>query len=91
MQPLIFETEPVMDYWDAEDSGSALILTVDPAEGHEKREYGGEFVRLQSWTEFPEELAFECDKSSADDMRRMHPILGQLIGRRVRVTVEVLD
>lgn len=82
MDPLTFEG--VVEHH-IEDSGQALILDVDDG----RTEPGGESVTLASWAQECPDVFF--NRYDDDDIRRAHPVLGQLIGRRVRVTVEVLD
>ena len=66
----------------AEDSGQALIVEVD--DGVDENE--GWFVRVQSWNETLH------DEAAPKQERFAHPKwVRELHGRRIRVTVEVLD
>lgn len=63
---------------DVEDAGMAKIATLTPGEG----DPSAMFVRLQSWDD-PSERGQDGDP--------VHPTFDELLGRRVRVTVELLD
>jgi hypothetical protein len=62
-----------------EDGGAALITQVV----QDKEPDSGMFVRLQSWNA-------EAMKRALPTKEDMHPELSALIGKRVRVTIEVL-
>lgn len=68
--------EGVVDLESTEDSGQALVCGVTADDDIEE----GMFVRLQSW----------YDRMGGDPAPE-HPELTSLIGKRVRVTIEVLD
>ena len=63
-----------------EDGGQALIYSQDPLIETGPGADGKFFVRLQSW-----------DDKDFQDKDRAHQSMRALIGRRIRVTVEVLD
>lgn len=64
-------------HWD----DGAHSLTVEPLDAARPQPESGMFVRLMSWHQE------ECSRNAA----KYHPQLAQLLGKHVRVTVEVLD
>lgn len=68
------------DAIEVEDGGQALIATLGDSEDE------GLFVKIQSWTNL-------LDRYKYDDsaLATMHPDFAELAGKRVRVTIEVID
>lgn len=64
--------------WD--DGGQSLCLEVFPEHAGREQEYDGFFIRLMSWR----------DGCARGDLTG-HPVLARLLGKRVRITVEVVD
>lgn len=70
----------VVDY-DKEDGGQALIATIYEQEGVSEDNENGMFVRIQSWHTDADELPEE----------ERHPMAMKLAGKKVRVTIEVIE
>jgi hypothetical protein len=80
MEPIVFEEE-LVDV-DTEDAGMAKIGHIYSRAGVDDPNAGQLFVRIQSWSE-PNELTPLADPT--------HPEFEQLVGKRVRVTIEVIE
>jgi hypothetical protein len=84
MDKMIFEGN--VEY-STEEGGQALILELDDG----RDEPGPEpCVTLSSYTPVLPGIVF-FNRYDVDDIRSAHPVLGRLIGQRVRITVEVLS
>ena len=68
------------DDLDTEDSGMAKIIHIH---GPDVDAEEGFFVRLHSW--------YEWKELNGEEIPPFHPLIAQLFGRRVRVTVEILE
>jgi hypothetical protein len=68
------------DILDTEDSGMAKIIQISDDDGMADE---GFFVRLHSW--------YEWKKLGNEEIPPFHPLIAQLFGKRVRVTVEILE
>ncbi len=73
---LIFQTEGMVDI-STEDGGCAMIAENLPIDTENSDEDNGMFVKIQSWDERDEDEA--------------HLDMKKLDGKRVRITIEVLD
>jgi len=87
MTKIIFEAK--VDGADVEDGGAAVILSPD------WKVTGGDdniFVRIQSWDEnFYDHPNYKDNASKYENYKLGHQSIQELMGKKVRVTVEVID
>lgn len=78
--------ENFFDNIEVEDGGQALIYHVEQDDGQEQ----GFFVQLRSWGTL-DAGAERVHESDAPLLKRLHPKFAEFAGKRIRVTVEVVD
>lgn len=81
--------ESVLSDVDYEDGGSAVIVNADwETQGADE----SIFVRIQSWDDDVWEHPNESERLSTIERAQLgHKSIHELIGKRVRVTIEVID
>ncbi len=70
--------------YQSEDGGQALIASIYDEVPPRPVEWGGMFVRLQSWKD-------ETPEQNASGERPVHQEAEKFRGKKVRITVEVID
>lgn len=89
MTKIIFEGKLTPDTVDIEDSGLAMI-----AEPQWKVQGGDDsiFVRIQSWDEtVNDDDNYDAKQNKVERANGGHKSMNSLIGKNIRVTIEVID